>query len=406
LWLQLLIIADQCGRSAIDDINIGAMANNTSNRQFSPKAKAVVDLAEHLALTSNSLFTGTEHLLQALLDSPCRSVSWLERQGMSKEQVLTTLNEILAVTKGSGEASFYSTSLARSLQLAAHIWQGYPIPTEGLLMGAFLASKENTNAFGALLGDACGGKDLLELLLVEQPFAISKLDNLPPKEYSISLTWGDPVTSPHPLPSRDPLPSQIEPGSQPAPTPGTHWVIPGHLAAGKSAGGFSPTSLIALVNAGVDTFVSLQESYYEYGCTDYRQTLRNLAKKPDFPPHPINFLHFPIPDFGVVEDEDMLALTNQLVDLLRNRRSLYVHCYGGHGRTGTVLLHLLSAILGKDMQASMEVLRTAHKARGCRHCSLKRGELEDRRQQRQADRLEKIVYTRDGKIKKFQENKY
>ena len=48
------------------------MANETSDRQFSPNAKAVVDLAEHLALTSNSLFTGTEHLLQALLDSPCR----------------------------------------------------------------------------------------------------------------------------------------------------------------------------------------------------------------------------------------------------------------------------------------------------------------------------------------------
>merc|ERR1712203_100690 len=203
---------------------------------------------------------------------------------------------------------------------------------------------------------------------------------------------------------RDPLPSQIEPGFQPAPTRGTHCVIPERLAAGESAGGFPSTSLIALVNAGVDTFVSLQKSYHEYGCVDYRQTLRNLAGEPDFPPHPINFLHFPIPDHGVVEDEDMLALTNQLVDLLRNGRSLYVHCYGGNGRTGSVLLHLLSATLGKDMQACMEVLRTAHKARGCRHCALKHGGLEDRSQQRQADRLEKIVYTRDGKIKKFQGN--
>ena len=325
---------------------------------------------------------------------------------MSKEQVLTTLNEILAVTKGSGQAGFYSASLARSLQLAAHIWQGYPIPTEGLLLGAFLASKENKNAFGALLGDACGGKDLLELLLAEQPFAISKLDNLPPKEYSVSLTWDDPVPSQNPLPSRVPLPSQIEPSSQPAPTPSTHWVIPGRLAAGKSAGGFPSTSLIALVNAGVDTFVCLQESYQEYGCTDYRETLRNLARKPDFPPHPINFLHFPIPDFGVVEDQDMLALTNQLAELLRSGRSLYVHCYGGHGRTGTVLLHLLSATLGQDMQACMEVLREAHKARGCRHCALSCGELEDRSQQRQANRLEKIVYTRYGKIKKLQGDKY
>jgi len=365
--------------------------------------KAVVELAEHLALTSNSLFTGTEHLLQALLDSPCRSVSWLERQGMSKEQVLTTLNEILAVTKGSGQASFYSASFARSLQLAAHIWQGYPIPTEGLLLGAFLASKENTNAFGALLVDACGGKDMLELLLAEQPFAISKLDNLPPKEYSVSATWGTPLPSANPLPSRYPLPSKIRLNSeQPAPTSGTHWVIPGRLAAGKTAGGFSSDSLMALVDAGVDTFVCLQESYLEYGCTDYRETFRNLARKPDFPPHPINFLHFPIPDFGVVEDRDMLALTNQLADLLKNARCLYVHCYGGHGRTGSALLHLLSATLGQDLQACMQVLRVAHKARGCRRCAISCGELEDRSQQRQAERLEKIVFTRNGKIKKLQ----
>ena len=335
-------------------------------------------------------------------------MSWLERQGMSKERVLASLNEISAATKGSGEASFHSTSLARSLQLATHLWQGSPAPTEGLLLGTLLAHDENTNAFGALVGDACGGKDLLELLLTEHSFAISKLDNLPPKEYSESLTWGDPVPSRNPLPSREPLPSQMEPGSQPAPTRGTHWVIPDRVAAGESAGGFPSTSLVALVNAGVDTFVCLQKSYHEYGCTDYRQTLRDLAKKPDFPPHPINFLHFPIPDHGVVEDEDMLALTSQLADLLRNGRSLYVHCYGGHGRTGSVLLHLLSATLGKDMEASMEVLRRSHKARGCNayYCSLSAGKLEDRSQQRQADRLEKIVYTRNGMIKKFQGNKY
>ena len=51
-------------------LSSSTMANN--DRQFSPNAKAVVELAEHLAFTSSSLFTGTEHLLQALLDSPCR----------------------------------------------------------------------------------------------------------------------------------------------------------------------------------------------------------------------------------------------------------------------------------------------------------------------------------------------
>jgi len=382
------------------------MADNSNNQEFSPNAQAVVELAEHLALTTNSVFIGTEHLLQALLGSPCRSLSWLEGQEMSKKKVLKTLTEILATTMNSGRASFYSASLDRSLQLAAHVWQGYPIPTEGLLLGALLANKENTNALGAVLGNACGGKDLLELLLAEQPFAKDKLDNIPPKEYNVNLTWSTPLPSESPLPSRGPFPTQIQPKQHPAPAEGTHWVIPGRLAAGKSAGDLPSSSLKALVDAGVDTFVNLQKSYREYGCSDYRETLKILARKPSFPPHPISFLHFPIPDLDVVEDQDMLALIDQLTDLLKKGRSLYVHCYGGHGRTGTVLLHLLSATLGQDMKTSMKLLRIAHKARGCRYfCALRHGELEDISQQQQAARLEKVVYTRAGKIEKLKANK-
>ena len=50
------------------------MADSSNNQEFSPNAQAVVELAEHLALTTNSVFIGTEHLLQALLGSPCRCI--------------------------------------------------------------------------------------------------------------------------------------------------------------------------------------------------------------------------------------------------------------------------------------------------------------------------------------------
>merc|ERR1712203_710232 len=217
------------GNTENESLSCSPMADNSKEQEFSPNAQAVVELAEHLALTTNSVFIGTEHLLQALLGSPCRSLSWLERQEMSKKRVLKTLTEILATTMNSGRASFYSASLDRSLQLAAHVWQGYPIPTEGLLLGALLANKENTNALGAVLDYACGGKDLLELLLAEQPFAKDKLDNIPEKEYNANLTWSTPLPSESPLPSRGPFPTQIQPKQHPAPAEGTHWVIPGRL---------------------------------------------------------------------------------------------------------------------------------------------------------------------------------
>ena len=86
---------------------------------------------------------------------------------MSIDEVLAALKDVLSLAKDGGQAAFYSTSLGRSLQLAAYVWQGRPIPTEGLLLGALMASRENLNTLGALLEDACGGKDLLELLLKE-----------------------------------------------------------------------------------------------------------------------------------------------------------------------------------------------------------------------------------------------
>ena len=46
----------------------------------------------------------------------------------------------------------------------------------------------------------------------------------------------------------------------------------------------------------------------------------------------MSFLHCPVPDFGVLEDRDLLALTSLLAGLVRHGRCLYVHCYGGHGR--------------------------------------------------------------------------
>ena len=46
---------------------------------------------------------------------------------------------------------------------------------------------------------------------------------------------------------------------------------------------------------------------------------------------------FPIPDEGVPEEDYMIRILDKLDELLRIGRVPYIHCWGGKGRTGTVV---------------------------------------------------------------------
>ena len=63
-----------------------------------------------------------------------------------------------------------------------------------------------------------------------------------------------------------------------------------------------------------------------------------------------------MPDFGVLEDSSLLGLVAELRRCLEKENMvLYIHCYGGHGRTGTVLINLLEPVLGLTKKQAMQV---------------------------------------------------
>lgn len=111
-----------------------------------------------------------------------------------------------------------------------------------------------------------------------------------------------------------------------------YWVVPGRLLAGEypnraSEEGDGFSKLSPLIDAGVRTFIDLTD---EYDLLDpYEDMLCAYDKG-------INYYNFPIPDLGIVGhdkyDEILYTIDNRISDGV-----VYVHCWGGIGRTGTVV---------------------------------------------------------------------
>jgi protein-tyrosine phosphatase len=113
-----------------------------------------------------------------------------------------------------------------------------------------------------------------------------------------------------------------------APTPESYWVDPGTLLAGKYPGGLDPAmsnmKIAPLLAAGVTLFVDLT---VESELDPYAHLLDSGA----------SHVRMPILDMGVTSAEQMRR-TLDLVDRERARGGIpYVHCWGGAGRTGTVV---------------------------------------------------------------------
>jgi hypothetical protein len=120
------------------------------------------------------------------------------------------------------------------------------------------------------------------------------------------------------------------------PIPDSYWVRPGRLLAGEYPGSRSDEKaqqkLRQLLEAGVTFFLDLTE--VEEGLKPYVPLLQEeVAALGRSVAHP----RMPIRDGGIPAYKEMAHILNTIDSALAEGHTIYVHCWGGKGRTGTVI---------------------------------------------------------------------
>lgn len=122
----------------------------------------------------------------------------------------------------------------------------------------------------------------------------------------------------------------------PPPYPNSYWVQPGRLLAGEYPGAFMPTvarrKLRLLLDAGVTFFLDLTHS--ADGLESYEDLLQAEAKAVLTP---VTYRRMAIPDRDIPTVAQMVETLDVIDEALAAGQVVYLHCWGGIGRTGTVV---------------------------------------------------------------------
>ena len=123
--------------------------------------------------------------------------------------------------------------------------------------------------------------------------------------------------------------------SKDRPIPESYWVQPDHFLAGEYPGGPNEDRtrlrIDALIEAGFDTFIDLTRPDENLPYERLLQEESNLYGAE------ITYRRFPIGDFGLPTPARMNLILDSIDKSLQAGRKVYLHCWGGIGRTGTTV---------------------------------------------------------------------
>ena len=149
------------------------------------------------------------------------------------------------------------------------------------------------------------------------------------------------------------------------PLPDCNWVIPDVFLAGGCPGVcdqyHTKRRLRKLVeDNNISLFISLMEEsdYSRSGMYRYRDDLLELARGT------VHIEDYPIPDCNIIHDKVAWSIAQRIVHAITHESQIvYLHCVGGHGRTGTIVSLVVGILYNLTCDQALDYCRLVHSCR-------------------------------------------
>jgi hypothetical protein len=119
------------------------------------------------------------------------------------------------------------------------------------------------------------------------------------------------------------------------PIPQSYWVEPGKFLAGEYPGNYDEVTaerrIVSFLKAGVNSFIDLTQPHE---LAPYENILKEQAGYMDIK---TSYHRVSIRDHGIPSIETMRTILNIIDAEIESGNCVYVHCWGGVGRTGTTV---------------------------------------------------------------------
>jgi predicted protein tyrosine phosphatase len=135
----------------------------------------------------------------------------------------------------------------------------------------------------------------------------------------------------------------VPPSACRGPTRVSNWVFDGALCCGGYPSALdeneAEATAHAMAEAKFEVYVNLMQENELKRFRPYAEAIAARSKIQ------AEFIRYPIPDSGLPKDEEgFVSLIFRILSLLRAGKRIYIHCWGGHGRTGIVVSTLLAVL--------------------------------------------------------------